>query len=374
MKSGKTMLKYTSIINSDKMKTNYYKIKKIGFLLVILIQLLIFIYFYKFTKILLTRISDINNNKIDKNENIENRLKLEDENFNEYVSQKYISNQNYFCQNDIIFNNTLIEDKIRIVKANINNINFDMYVYKTNGCVSKSIMDQGFYEFKETNSILSSLKYYSNKHNIDNNKIYIIDVGANIGWYTFLLGKEGYNILSFEPSKINYFILLKTYCLNKNINVTIINKGLDNVEKTLLLYHPLNDIGNGVAFDGKNLLNFTNHFKEEISTTKLVYYIDYLKSKHLALIKIDVEGSEGNVLKGGIDLIIKYHVPFIFMEWNPNYLKLKGTEPNLLLDILENNGYKISIVDFLSRKYISKKKLLKFGTANIYIVYEKFLQ
>ena len=92
------------------------------------------------------------------------------------------------------------------------------------------------------------------------------------------------------------------------------------------------------------------------------------------MIKIDVEGSEGNVLKGGIDLIIKYHVPFIFMEWNPDYLKLKGTKPNLLLDILENNGYKISIVDFLSRKYISKNKLLKLDIANIYIVYEKFLQ
>ena len=246
-----------------------------------------------------------------------------------------------------------------------------MYVYKTNGFVSNSISDQGYYEFKETNSILSSLKYYSNKHNINNNKIYIIDVGSNIGWYTFLLGKEGYNVLSFEPSKINYYILLKTYCLNKNINVTIINKGLDNVEKKLALYHPLNDIGNGVAFDGKNLLNLTNPFKEEISTTKLDYYMDYLKSKHIALIKIDVEGSEGNVLKGGIDLIIKYHVPFIFMEWNPHYLKLKGTKPNLLLDILENNGYKISIVDFLSRKYISKNELLGLDIANIYIVYEK---
>ena len=201
----------------------------------------------------------------------------------------------------------------------------------------------------------------------------MLDIGANIGWYTLTLGKEGYNVISFEPSKINYYILLKSYCLNQDINVTIINKGLDNVEKNMTLYHPLDDTGNGVAFDGKDLLNFTNPIKEEITLNKLDYYIEFLKSKNLALIKIDVEGSEGKVIEGGLDLIVKYHIPFIFMEWQSNYLKLKGTDPKLFLKMFESNGYKFSKKDFISKQYISIEDLLKESRINIFVVYDKFL-
>jgi FkbM family methyltransferase len=76
--------------------------------------------------------------------------------------------------------------------------------------------------------------------------IYIIDVGGNIGWYTFLLGKYGYNLITFEPSKINYYILNKNFCLNKNLNITIINKGLFPEEKICNIYSAKNNIGNGM--------------------------------------------------------------------------------------------------------------------------------
>ena len=66
------------------------------------------------------------------------------------------------------------------------------------------------------------------KKNIKKEDIYIIDIGANIGWYTFILGKYGYKIISFEPLPLNTYILNKNYCLNKDVNITIINKGLYN--------------------------------------------------------------------------------------------------------------------------------------------------
>ena len=108
--------------------------------------------------------------------------------------------------------------------------------------------------------------------------------------------------------------------------------------------------------------------------TRLSNYVEFLSSKNLALIKLDIEGSEGKAIEGGIDLIIKYHVPFIFMEWTPRLLKLKGTDPKSLLQIFENNGYKISTKDFLSKKYCSQEKLLDVLQINIYIVYTKFLE
>jgi hypothetical protein len=99
-----------------------------------------------------------------------------------------------------------------------------------------------------------------------------------------------------------------------------------------------------------------------------------LTSKNVALIKLDVEGSEGKAIEGGIDLIVKYHVPFIFIEWTPRQLILKGTDPKLFLQIFENNGYKISTKDFLSKQYCHIEELLNVHKINIYIVYTKFLE
>ena len=47
----------------------------------------------------------------------------------------------------------------------------------------------------DTNNILKALNYYSNKKGIKNEDIYILDIGANIGWYSFTLAKYGYKII-----------------------------------------------------------------------------------------------------------------------------------------------------------------------------------
>ena len=73
-------------------------------------------------------------------------------------------------------------------------------------------------------------------------------------------------------------------------------------------------------------------------------------------------------------IIIKYHIPFIFMEWTPDLMKVKGSDPKLFLEMLENNGYKISIKDFLSKQFSSMEQLLKEKEINIYIIYTKFLE
>lgn len=92
------------------------------------------------------------------------------------------------------------------------------------------------------------------------------------------------------------------------------------------------------------------------------------------MIKIDVEGSEGKVINSGIELIIKYHVPFIFAEFRIDYLKMQGTDPKELLEIFVNNGYQISTVDFLSKKYSSIENILKLSSENLFFVYSKFLE
>ena len=81
----------------------------------------------------------------------------------------------------------------------------------------------------------------------------------------------GYNIFSFEPSGTNYCILHKNYCLNKDIIVIIINKGLDTEEKNCTLYHPLDNMGNAII-----ILNAIDDYKD----SKL-YSIDISSSEKL---------------------------------------------------------------------------------------------
>ena len=113
----------------------------------------------------------------------------------------------------------------------------------------------------------------------------------------------------------------------------------------------------------------------KVSLTKFSNFIPFLSKKNIALIKIDIEGSEGIVIKNGIDLIKKYKVPFIFIEFTPKLLIQHNTNPKKLMRFFLYNGYKISTEGFLSNNYISIHELLKRTNyqINIYLIYTKFL-
>ena len=376
-------LNIVSIITKDRIekitKKNKYRILIIIFLILLFIQILFFFFYLIFGKIILNQFTELkillkkdNNSSLNHYNYFQNEEN--DKIFTEMDRQKHIKQQNLFCQNLINNNNTKIEDKIKMVNIKFSNSNFDMFIYKSNDFLSNAISGSGSWETKETNNLLSLLDYYSRKKNIERNDIYVLDIGANIGWYTFILGNKGYNIISFEPSTTNYYILNKNYCLNNNTNIILINKGLDIEETNISIYHPLINIGNAISSNDAHNSNIKNYIKEEIILTKLEKYIPYLVNKNLALMKLDIEGSEGKAIESGKELITKYHIPFIFMEWTPKALKLKGTDPELFLKLFINNGYKISKKDFLSGEYCSFDEIINVEVINLYIIYTNFLE
>ena len=188
------------------------------------------------------------------------------------------------------------------------------------------------------------MEYYSKKKKLKNKDIYLLDIGSNIGWYTYSLGKYGYKILSFEAFKINNYIMYKNYCLNKDVKVTIIDKGLDIEDKICSLKTVNNNQGNGIILcenRDKKLYEYNGDLFNNIELTKLNRYIKYLSHNNLAVIKIDVEGSEINALEGGKELITKYHIPFIKMEYQFKMIETHRVNPLEFLQFFENNGYKI---------------------------------
>ena len=314
----------------------------------------------------------LNESLMIKSNQINNSLNNESIEFNELINEKLLEKQNFFCNNPNSTYNKEFEEKIEIINIQYKDKTFNIFAFKNNDIISSEIKRYKTYEEKFTNYIIDALNFFSNKKNIKTEDIYIIDVGANIGWYTFVLGKFGYKIISFEASKLNNYILNKNYCLNKDVNTTLINKGLYNEEKKCKLMNINTNIGNNIV----KCLPYndnTNKNLEEITLTKLSNYIPFLSKKNLVLIKLDIEGNEANAIYGGIELITKYHVPFVFLEFTPISIKNNGINPRDFLQFFKDNGYNISSKSFFE-DYISIDSISMEKQINLYFIYLKILE
>ena len=94
------------------------------------------------------------------------------------------------------------------------------------------------------------------------------------------MGKFGYNVISFEPSNVNNYILKRNYCLNRELNVTLVKRGLYTEEKHCDFYISRGNIGDGWIFCDNNT-NIPNHLVKTGQTrlTKLSNYLNFLSDR-----------------------------------------------------------------------------------------------
>ena len=146
----------------------------------------------------------------------------------------------------------------------------------------------------------------------------VIDVGANIGYYLLmferLIGGEGH-IFCFEPEPDNLSELKRNIVNNHLNNVTLFEAAVGDKCGTTHLSRGLNGI---VCEDQEGAI--------EVDLVSL----DSAIEQRLDVIKVDVEGYEGQVLKGAQGLINKFH-PSLFIEVHPFLL----AEPYTTRDILD---------------------------------------
>ena len=109
---------------------------------------------------------------------------------------------------------------------------------------------------------------------------------------------------------------------------------------------------------------------DTIETVKLNDFIPSFKRK-ITLLVFDLEFEGEMMIKSGKDLITKFHIPFIFIEFNVEIFKIHGTEPKNFLYFFTKNGYKISLNGFLSNKFVTIENLFlsNFSTIYLYIKY-----
>ena len=145
----------------------------------------------------------------------------------------------------------------------------------------------------------------------DLNKGVFIDVGANLGKYTIFMGKKLGNkgfVISIEPENHTVKLLKQNIILNKLKNVVVVEKACSSKSGKSTLYLE------GTKYSGglHSLKKYPHHVNEiEIEVETLDSIISRLGFKRVDLIKIDVEGSEVEVLEGAQKIIRKYHPKII---------------------------------------------------------------
>ncbi len=168
----------------------------------------------------------------------------------------------------------------------------------------------------------------------------VVDIGANLGYYTLIASAHVRRVISFEPESENAALLLRTLERNQRNNVTLVQKGLGEKEETLsLAIHPDNK--------GKHTLLPTDESgvtSTDISVTTLDAALETLGAPRVDLIKIDIEGWEAKALRGAARTLRASH-PTIMFEYGPERIRAAGDDPLLMLKELQAEGYALFVID-----------------------------
>ncbi len=173
----------------------------------------------------------------------------------------------------------------------------------------------------------------------------VVDVGANVGYYTILMSKRVGNsgkVFAFEPDPLNFSILKYHAQRYQCANVVLEQKAVLAKSGSARLYqsqsnpgdHRVYDLGDGRLSIPVDIVSLDDYFKN------LKVPID--------LIKIDVQGAEMAVIDGMNDLLSdpsKTGNLQTLIEFCPLALEQFGSDARDFLNRLDCCGLKIHLLD-----------------------------
>jgi FkbM family methyltransferase len=186
----------------------------------------------------------------------------------------------------------------------------------------------------------------------------VLDIGANIGYYTLLFSKLVGNrggVYAFEPDPGSFALLKKNVEINECRNVVLLQKAVASRNGKIKLYLSKDNSMDHRIYDSHDDRKFL-----EIEAIKLD---DYFKNDDIKInfIKMDIQGSEGGGIKGMLNLLKKNTTVKMFTEFWPSGLKRAGTDPKDYLTLLSKQGFKFFDVndEKMKIKPISVAEVLK---------------
>lgn len=165
-----------------------------------------------------------------------------------------------------------------------------------------------------------------------------IDVGANQGEFALFAAKRlpHGRVYAFEPMEAMYKRLMRNILLNRFTNIDAIKIGLWSEQTERKIYVSEGKFDDGSVHEGLGTLFETatrGVAVQQVPLTTLDAFISDLGVVRLDVLKIDVEGSELHVLKGGEQSLRKFR-PVILIEANRSNMIAGGSSIEELLGFL----------------------------------------
>jgi len=153
-----------------------------------------------------------------------------------------------------------------------------------------------------------------------------VDIGANVGFFSLLASKNFDFVHGFEVSNHTRRLLMNNLEMNSINNVVVYDKGLSDVSGSVTLYHnPFNNGGASLEGGAREVMERDASYVWSAEDVKVDRLDNLIKSDNRGIIdfiKIDVEGHELSVIRGGEETIRLYR-PLIYAEVSKSVVKVK---------------------------------------------------
>lgn len=223
-------------------------------------------------------------------------------------------------------------DAVRFVTVNALNIPpFKLAIHKTlDQYISGDLARNGVWEPFET-EVFSRLCKPNDK---------ILDLGANIGWYSIIAAKilnGSGSIMAFEPDGANARVLeMNAAISDENGTIQIFRNAVADKKTEALFYKSDTNLGDHRLFSDGSAREASS-----VSVTTLDSIFSDKQQNLPDIVKSDTQGSEAKILKGAADLFSKGWRPVMILEFWPFGLSQSGDAPLELWNTLVNLGYQI---------------------------------
>ena len=241
-------------------------------------------------------------------------------------------------------------------KEVIRNIEGITYELDLNEGIDSSLYFDGYYERSTTRFLTAFV----------NEGMTVFEVGANVGSHTLLMGRLAGSgqVYAFEPTTYAFRKLQRNLNLNTFLNV--------RAERLALSDQPGERVICGLT-DKSNLpfkaswrrrgKSATANTTDVIRFDTLDNYVAHHEVARIDLLKIDVDGYEARVIRGGIATLRRDH-PLLCVELAQSTLDRLGDDLEVLLRTLREAGYAVYHLDSL--KELSDNEVLRLSASRRY--------
>lgn len=171
----------------------------------------------------------------------------------------------------------------------------------------------------------------------------VLDVGANVGYYTALAmrGVQAQGIvIALEPDADSFSYLQKTIAANQPANALVkvicLPKAAAAEARDATLFVSTDNRGDNRLYDHE--FSSASH---RVPTVKLDDLLPELGIQQVNLVKIDVQGFEGFVLRGLEKTLTNSPELILMMEFWPHGLRSAGFDPQEIFNFCHRLGLRV---------------------------------